>query len=123
MGIELLLKSWLLEAAGKFSGIHRISDLWDVLMRSHGAPTLTESESKLLAKLDQFERLRYPNIKEPTEVGTDDWEIINVFACKLRDLMPQSIEILKSTDNLVRKSGRVLMKKRIKSGGEPSVVS
>ena len=120
MGIELLLKSWLLEAAGKFLGIHRLSELWDTLMESHGAPALTENESKLLTKLDQFETLRYPNRKAPTEVGTEDWEMVDAFSKKLRGLMPQSIEIPAAADNLVRKSGRVLMKKKIESAGEPS---
>lgn len=120
MGIELLLKSWLLEVAGEFPGTHRLSDLWGALMQSHGAPALTESESKLLNKLDKFEALRYPNSKEPTEVGSEDWEVIDAFAGKLRGLMPESIEIPKSADNLVRKSGRVLMKRRIESGSEPS---
>jgi HEPN domain-containing protein len=120
MGFELLLKSWLLEAAGEFPRIHRISGLWDTLMKSHGAPALTEAESKLLTKLDQFETLRYPNRKAPTEVGTEDWKMVDAFSKKLRGLMPQSIEIPAATDNLVRKSGRVLMKKKMESTGEPS---
>lgn len=120
MGIELLLKSWLLEVAGKFPGVHRLSDLWAALMQSHGAPTLTESESNLLTKLDQFETLRYPNSKAPTEVGSEDWAMIKAFAGKLKRLMPQSIEIPKSADSLVRKSGRVLMKKKIEVKDEQS---
>lgn len=76
MGIELLLKGWLLEVAGEFPGVHRISDLWTDLMKRHGAPTLTENETNLLMKLDQFGTLRYPNKKAPTEVGTEDWELI-----------------------------------------------
>ena len=119
MGIELLLKGWLLEAAGEFPGIHRLSELWDTLVRSHGAPALTEDESKLLTKLDQFETLRYPNRKAPTEVGSDDWEMVDAFSKKLRGLMPESIETPVPADNLVRKSGRVLMKKKIESAGEP----
>lgn len=120
MGIELLLKSWLLEVAGEFPGIHRLSDLWADLLKSHGAPALTESEANLLTKLDQFETLRYPNKKEPTEVGTEDWEMINAFAEKLRSLIPQSINTPKAADNFVRKSGRVLMKKKIETRDKPS---
>ena len=117
MGIELLLKSWLMEAAGEFPGIHRLSDLWDALVHSHGAPALIESESQMLTKLDQFATLRYPNRNAPTEVGTEDWEEVKAFASKLRDLMPQSTKIPDSADNLVRKSGRVLMKKRMEPEG------
>jgi HEPN domain-containing protein len=112
IGIELLLKSWLLEVAGEFPGIHNISELWSTLMNDHGGPALSEDESRLLTKLDQFETLRYPSRKVPMEVGTEDWEMIDVFSEKVRGCMPQSIEVPEAADKLVRKVGRVLMKKK-----------
>ena len=113
MGLELLMKSWLLKAAGEFPGIHRLSDLYDDLVRRHGAPSLTKAERNLLAKLDKFETLRYPNRKSPTEVGTADSQAAEGFVAKLRSLMPKSIRIPTSTRRRVIKSGRVLMKKRV----------
>ena len=117
IGIELLLKSWLLEVAGEFPGTHSLSRLWSTLMNGHGAPALTDDESRLLTKLDQFETLRYPNRNALTEVGTEDWEMIDAFWKKVRGWIPQSIGVPKGADKLVRKSGRVLMKKKRESNG------
>ena len=72
IGVELLLKGWLLEAAGSFRGSHKLGPLYRELVESHGAPRLSSDAGAMLEKLDSYEVLRYPNRDQPTEVGNED---------------------------------------------------
>lgn len=58
LGVELLLKAWLLEANRKFEGIHGLASLYAVLERECGAPSLDEQQTALLVVLDKYEQLR-----------------------------------------------------------------
>jgi len=113
MGVELLLKSWLLEEAGQFEGIHNLEVLYEQLVEKHGAPSLESEQAEALEMLDQFEQLRYPNPKQPTEVGDDDWphiESLVEFICRS---MPVAISESLDKAQFGKKGGRVLMQKKI----------
>ncbi len=116
IGVELLLKCWLLQVAGQFEGIHNLQLLYEQLAAKHGAPKLDESQTEVLTMLDQYEQLRYPNPKQPTEIGDEDWPKIERFVAFLCREMPQEIE--KALEQVVpgRKAGRVLMKKKREVG-------
>ena len=58
IGVELLLKAWLLEAAGQFEGIHSLQTLYTQLTQKHQAPKLEAQQTAVLRMLDQFEQLR-----------------------------------------------------------------
>ena len=91
MGLELLLKAWLLEVAGKFDEIHNLRALYAVLTHKHEAPKLGINQVDILKKLDQFEKLGYPNPRRPFAIGKDDWTDINAMAIYFCRFMPQTI--------------------------------
>jgi len=113
IGVELLLKAWLLEVAGEFEGIHNLEALYDVLMKKHGATPLQEKQQAVLKMLDKFEQLRYPNPKQPTEIGDDDFPQIEALVEHILRAMPQSIPDALGKVEPGRKGGRVLMQKKI----------
>ena len=113
IGVELLLKAWLLEAAGQFEGIHNLQLLYAQLLQKHAAPKLSADQARVLEMLDQFEQLRYPNPLQPTEVGDSDWADIESLVDFLRRSMPTAIPENMEKTQLGRKGGRVLMAKKM----------
>lgn len=113
IGVELLLKAWRLEVAGQFEGIHNLQVLYALLTKEHGAPKLAAEQTSVLKMLDQFEQLRYPNPKQPTEVGNSDWTDIELLVDVLCRAMPVVIPEAMEKAEFGRKGGRVLMRKKI----------
>lgn len=115
IGVELLLKSWLLQVAGHFEGIHNLCSLYSQLESKFAAPMLDNKQRKALMLLDQYEELRYPNPKKPIEVGDEDWPIIDAVADFICQSVPAEIldELEKSLPG--RKAGRVLMRKKVEN--------
>lgn len=114
IGVELLLKAWLLEASGQFEGIHNLQALYAQLTQQYGAPKLKPEQASTLEMLDKFERLRYPNPKQPTEVGDSDWSDIELLVGFICRSMPPVISEALDKAQFGRKGGRVLMEKKIK---------
>lgn len=112
IGIELLLKGWIFEVSGKFTGTHNLRALHEVLVKSHGAAELSGEDKDLLKTLDQFESLRYPNRNDPTDVGSEDWDKTEVFAGALCKAMPASVQEKLSMIEPYTKGGRALMQKK-----------
>lgn len=121
IGVELLFKGWLLETTGRFEGIHNLGALHGQLVSFAAAPTLDDQSLIVLALLDQYESLRYPNRKNPTEVGQGDWSAIEALVGLLCRSMPPSLERELGNVAFGHKAGRVLMKKKIESGSDESV--
>lgn len=116
IGVELLLKGWLLQCAGEFKGIHSVKELYEELVKKCGAPQVDSQIQDTLELLDCYEALRYPNRNQPTEVGQEDWNEIDNFAGLVCRSMPKEIEKALdalSSNNKITKSGRVLLKKKI----------
>jgi len=113
IGVELLLKAWLLQVSGQFDGIHILSELYKQLESKCRAPKLKASQVDIMNVLDQYEQLRYPNPKQPTEVGDDDWPQIEDLVGFICRAMPQEIPDALERVASDRKAGRVLMLKKI----------
>ena len=116
LGIELLLKGWLLEVVGFFDGTHSLKDLYNTLC-TEIADDLEEIDAAILGKLDNFADLRYPNRHSPVEIGDDDWEQISIEVGHICRAMPEEIvaeleKINASGQPKVTKGGRVLMQKK-----------
>ena len=109
IGVELLLKAWLLELAGEFKGVHKLEALYSVLAVKHGAPQLTHEQTALVQTLDRFEQLRYPNRKQPTEIGDAHWAEIEVFVGFICRSMPEAMPAALGKADFGRKGGRVLV--------------
>ena len=116
IGVKLLFKGWLLETTGRFEGIHNLVALHSQLVSFGVAPKLDDQSLIVLALLDQYESLRYPNRKNTTEVGQDNWSAIEAPVGLLRRSLPLSIA--RELGNVVfgHNAGRILMKKRSKVG-------
>lgn len=112
MSAELLLKAWLLQAAGQFKGIHSLRKLHHELVTSHGAAPMTTEQVQVLELLDKYGQLRYPNRADPTEVGDDDLPMITEFIRHVLSSLP--VPLRQAIDQLhpVEKGGRVLMRKK-----------
>jgi HEPN domain-containing protein len=115
IAVELLIKAWLLEAAGEFEGIHNLETLYSRLVEKHGATPLSDEHQATMKMLDGFEQLRYPNRKEPVEIGDTDFPGIDALIGHLCRSMPEAISkaLEQEQGGNFRKGGRILMKKRI----------
>jgi|ERR1017187_1401022 HEPN domain-containing protein len=113
IGTELLLKAWLLHSTGQFEGIHNCKDLFEMLVKQCGATSPTEENLAALTLLDQHESLRYPNRNAPTEVGTEQWNLIEAFVGYVCRSMPKELSEELGKVKAGSKSGRVLMRKKI----------
>ena len=111
IGVELLLKGWLLEVAESFSATHDLSELYKELEENYGAPALSKDAAVTLETLDSYGELRYPNLNWPIEVGNDDRAGIDALVGEICSPMPQSIEEALEKVEPFTKAGRVLMKK------------
>jgi HEPN domain-containing protein len=112
LGVELIVKSWLLELEGEFEGIHNLQSLFQRLVDKHGVEALSAEHQATLKLLDQFDHLRYPNRNEPVEIGDDDYPRIEALVGHLCRSMPQSIPDSMEKLEYGHKGGRVLMKKK-----------
>ena len=72
LGLELLLKSFLLHAQGSFPNEHSVAELYNevVAVIPDLAGTLDPS---MMAELEQFNELGYPYPSNPIEIGTEDF--------------------------------------------------
>ena len=111
MAVELLVKAWLIEVAGEFEGIHNLQALYDELEKKYGVEPLDDEQRDVLKMLDKFEQLRYPNPKQPTEIGDEDLPRIEALVGYLCRSMPSSIPEALGNIEPGRKGGRVLMRK------------
>ena len=112
IAVELLIKAWLLEIAGEFEGIHNLENHYAQLVENHIVPALDKEHQATLKMLDQFEQLRYPNRKNPVEIGDADFPRIDALVSHLCRSMPESIPKALEQGEHVRKGGRILMEKK-----------
>jgi HEPN domain-containing protein len=111
LGLELILKSILLEKNGEFSAIHDLKKLYKTAKKS--GFKLMKTEEDILKKVNQFYYLRYANPKRPIEIGDEDWVTIESVANSLLSSFPEeTLKKLYDTD-YYEKGGRILMKKEI----------
>ena len=115
IGVELLLKGWLLETAGSFKGSHKLGPLYQELVEYHGAPRFSGGAAAILETLDSYEVLRYPNRDLPTEVGNEVRASIEELVGEICGSMPQSIQEALAKVKPGTKAGRILMRRRIDS--------
>jgi len=114
IGIELILKAWLLEVEGQFDGTHNLHTLYDQLVTKHGAPALNDQAAAILKVLDQYERLRYPNPQQPIEIGDENLPEIDALLRLIAKSTPNELQAAYREIDPTRKAGRVLMKKPVK---------
>ena len=111
LGIEILLKAWLLHSQNKFIGEHRLSKLWKNIQALHPSAKLTCQATKTMELLDEFEQLRYPDRNKGIGIGFDDWPKIVTLERELWMKMPDNLLAIQKTLTPTQKGGRILLYK------------
>lgn len=111
LGLELLLKSWLLHQTQAFPKTHSLQKLRENVKKLVPSFTLTKPQNKLLDYLDGLEELRYPNRKNPTEMGQDNLKLVEELANEIWQRLPDNLVEKYEAIPENRKGGRVLMKR------------
>jgi HEPN domain-containing protein len=117
LGLELILKSILLNKNGEFPAIHDLKKLYKIAKKS--GFKLNKSEEEMLEKVNQFYYLRYADPKKPIEIGDDDWVTIKNAANSLLSNIPGAEDIINERykkTNYFEKGGRILMRKKKEIG-------
>ena len=111
LGVELLLKAWLLDLSGKHPKTHRLMILWNKLI-SLGQDLLLQKENmQWMQELDKHYSLRYPHESKVVETGSDDWDKTEKLFSELCLYMPEHLlEKIQRLEN-TKKGRRILMKK------------
>lgn len=112
IGVELLLKGWLLESIGQFKGTHSLNKLYQRLVAEANAPSLSNAQCTLVNLLDEYSKLRYPDENNPAEIGNGNWGEIQTFVEHLCCAMPNSLTDALAKISPLTKGGRVLMKRK-----------
>lgn len=110
LGLELILKTILLNNTGEFMGIHDLKRLYKMALKS-GAIELEKEELNILIKVNQFYNLRYVNPQKPVEIGDEDWKAIDGTAHSLLSNIPEDIVSTLYPGDTFEKGGRILMRK------------
>ena len=112
IGIELVMKSILLNICNEFPNEHSLANLVRLIEKQDIKMNLGKHHLETVTMLDRFNELRYPNSSNPIEIGDDDWERIEGFFDLLLLLMPERVQNeFKQIDHSVKDS-RVLMSKK-----------
>ncbi len=110
LGIELILKSILLNLKRKFPAEHNLKKLYDEIKVSGGI-SIKKDEKETLEMINQFQYLRYTNPPSPVEIGDDDWpKIEQLYKSLLRNL-PEDIVSRAREFRFLKKGNKVLIKK------------
>jgi HEPN domain-containing protein len=109
--LELLLKAWHLHTFNKFPGIHSLDKLWQGLLPSSHVRPLSRRDSATLCLFDGYFGLRYPELKKPREVGSDDLPRISLLLHALFKRMPKSLHEIVAGLRWSTKGDRILMEK------------
>ena len=111
IGYECLLKGWVLELTGQFEGVHDIGILIKKIP-DLSPQNLPPEFIDVITLIDGYGHLRYPNNKDPKEVGTEEMSLIKEFVDFTVSLLPDEL-CTTNDDTHVFKGGRILMKKKI----------
>jgi HEPN domain-containing protein len=112
IAIELMLKAWVLHSTGRFEGTHPLQAQIGVLSREDYPLTLTERQREILNYISSFSELRYPSLKHPVEIGTDDIELVMEVAEEIWQQIPK--ELVEAYEAIPghKKGNRVIMRRR-----------
>lgn len=112
LGIELLLKAWLLHCQGKHPKIHGLITLWGKITSSSFTQLLLQKEDmEWMQQLDRHYDLRYPSYYHSIETGSDDWSKTEKLFSELCLMMPMSLQKQIQKSSACVKGNRVLMRK------------
>jgi len=113
LGFELLLKGWILHTDGRFPGIHGLNQLWLTVRTTSRVREFSRLDLSTLMMVDSYGNLRYPNVHNAVEIGSDDLPHIAALENSLLKRMPKPLHEIIQSLHWSRKGGRVIMEKPI----------
>jgi HEPN domain-containing protein len=112
LGIELVLKTILLNKCHRFPNDHSLSKLCELIERQNVNLNCERDYKDTITMLDGFYDLRYPRPLDPVEIGDGDWDRIeNLFEFLILKL-PHEIQDKCDKIDHSKKGNRVLMHKK-----------
>ena len=116
IGVELILKSWLLYVFNNFDGDHNLERLYGKITTKYPSKELPIKHHNTLLLLDKFEELRYPSPLGSVEIGSNDSQKIeNLINSIFKRLPNKSFFNTLNKISILNKGGRVLMEKKVSS--------
>jgi len=116
LGIELLLKSLLLHAQGKFPDEHSLTKLKAGVVATLPRYQLALPE-EIVRTFDRFKRLRYPSPSDPPGIGTSDWPALESAVEAIAGAAPPEWIAEMNAIESNKKGGRILMVKDVLGSG------
>jgi HEPN domain-containing protein len=111
LSVELLFKSWLLHVNQEFNGTHSLQHLRDKVCKLKPNLKFTKNQNKVVEHLDNLYELRYPSRQKPTEIGSEEIELVKEVLDRIVNLLPEDLYSRFESIPYGTKSGRVLMEK------------
>ena len=111
LGIELVLKAFLLHDVGSFPNEHNLLKLHSEIKKSCRTLNIGVDHEKTLERLNPYISIRYPTPEQPIEIGDEDWDAIERLFAALRSAMPSELQQELQNRNRTLKGGRILMSK------------
>ena len=90
LGIELILKAWLLYQEGKYSEGHNLLTFFQKANKTGNKPS--KENSDWLDHLNKYNMLRYPDTGTDPEVNVKDWERTESLCSELITLLPKDFQ-------------------------------
>lgn len=109
LGLELLLKAWVLHVEGKFPNTHDLTKLYKSLKPYL---SLKEEREGSLKHFQRFFTLRYPKGQHPEWLGDGDLERVCALLKALREQMPETFRQAFHTLDETEKGDMVLLRKQ-----------
>ena len=111
LSIELMFKAWILNEQKEFDSTHSLQNLRQVLIESGEKLPFTKQENKVLTHLDGLYELRYPNRNQPTEIGSEEIQLVEPIVEKIWQSLSESLVIAFNKIPPGSKGGRIYMRK------------
>jgi HEPN domain-containing protein len=109
LGIELIMKAILLFTQGYFTDTHDLLLIYKDLSSLRKKWILPKKHIETMFLVNNFFKLRYPNVKSVTEIGSDDWPKIKSLSQILVKRMAKSLKNEIKKINIPEKGNRILM--------------
>jgi len=113
LGIELILKTFILFCKGSFPAEHDLIKLLGEIKSCYPKFYLERVHEQMLIRINTFMGIRYPKPNDPLGIGSEDWEAIKELSNTLILQMPATLQRELLERECHKKGGRILMRKPI----------